>query len=304
MIPPARIHGDGARAETGADQGGGVAHGGPQRRRRVDRGVCGWFCGEVGEAPPAAGQPQGSPAGHPDGVPASVVHLLQPAAHGGADRLIGVGRGQGPRVRQRHGRLEADERGRQQVGAQVHPVEDVGALVQGADHPVQPADPRAAARVGVLDLLHGVEVAAVGGRQPHRVDRGQPVLPPHPGQRRERRVQTEGVVGVDQLPLLEGDERAGAVVGLLAVGHDHRQPVRPAALGEHHEDVAPSFGTEDGRGQYVTDHARGDPCPRDRARSAQEGASRELVVRAAAVGLSGHRWSPSGELRTMPRISR
>src|SRR3954451_21673275 len=63
------------------------------------------------------------------------------------------------------------------------------------DHPVDPAGASRRTRVGVLENLHGVEVAPVGRGQADRVHGAEGAALPHRSERRELGVEPEVCVG-------------------------------------------------------------------------------------------------------------
>src|SRR3954468_17360588 len=86
------------------------------------------------------------------------------------------------------------------------------------DHPVDPAGASRRTRVGVLENLHGVEVAPVGRGQADRVHGAEGAALPQRSERRELVVESEVCVGPKQTGVGYGDGRAQLVEELTVVG--------------------------------------------------------------------------------------
>ena len=167
----------------------------------------------------------------------------------------------------------------------------------------QPTRARGAG-VGVLDLLHGVEVRAVGDRQPGGVHRGDLAGLPQRDQGGHRRVQAEQAV-LDEQPV-GGDRDAGAGAGSSRgrrAGRPCREPVGAAAQRDHDEDRAGAGRHRRGGGDdRAADHGRGTG---EGERAAEHAAARTPAVRLplhrgvlVAAGSRGVReswssWSPA-----------
>ena len=215
--------------------------------------------------------------GKPDAVSE---HGVVPGPHRAQRRTAGAGRRADVGQRQvgdlvgaeRGGR--ADHRGRQQGRAQRDGVVRCRGGVD-ADQPVDPADAGGRARVGVLDLLHRLEVAAVGYRQTDGVDGAERAGVPHRHQVGERRVQPEARVGAEERAL--GHEDRGAVVGEVVVvdaaRHHHGEAVGSPAQAQDDDHVAAGHAAVRGLQEGVADHLGAHEGARAGSRGAEQPAA-------------------------------
>src|SRR5215510_10737306 len=90
---------------------------------------------------------------------------------------------------------------------------------------------------------------------------GKVALIPQRLEGRQRRMQSEETVKIEHLVARNIDARPHRVIGTLAMGYDDVEPIRRAALKNHHQplELGPRFGgTEHSASQETRDRSRTD----------------------------------------------